>query len=180
MLLLREAEPQKVGVLEDRSRQDQDDPGRKAAQHQRFGRHTFMSSTSCCTACFSLDGVRTISIRTGLHLDAGIAFDTHLRFGALGFRYSSVCVPAKLCGNNVKLSSSGLKVRSVSGVEVEDFGTTSFREQLADQAYDISSEVAAVSGPTAPPCLGLRRRAELLRELVLIGNCVGDDRKKLK
>ena len=57
--------------------------------------------------------------------------------------------PPSFVGNNVNLSSSGLELRSASGAEVEHFGTTSVRKQLGNQAYDISFEVAAVSGRIA-------------------------------
>ena len=96
ILLLREAGPQEVGVPEARNRQDQGDFGTKATQHQREESHKFRSSASCCTAGFNVDSVRTRSRRTVLHLDAGAALNTHPRFGALGFRCSTLCVPAKL------------------------------------------------------------------------------------
>ena len=52
-------------------------------------------------------------------------------------------------GNNVNSSSSGLKLRSASGADVEHFGTTSVRDQLGNQAYDSNFEEAVVSGPIA-------------------------------
>ena len=45
--------------------------------------------------------------------------------------------------------SSGLKLRSASGAEVEHLGTTSVWKQLENQSYAISFELAAVSGPIA-------------------------------
>ena len=41
------------------------------------------------------------------------------------------------------------KLRSASGAEGEPFGTTRVRKRLGNQAYEISSVVAAVSGPIA-------------------------------
>ena len=58
-------------------------------------------------------------------------------------------MPAKRLGAQWDFSFSGLQLRSASGAEVKHFGTTSVRKQLANQAYDISFEVAAVSSPIA-------------------------------
>ena len=98
MLPLREARPQEVGVSEARSREGQVNLRGKAAPHQRVGSRGFGSSTSCCTASSSVDGVRTKSRTTCFHLDAGTTLCTHPRSDALGFRSSCLCVPAKLCG----------------------------------------------------------------------------------
>ena len=58
--------------------------------------------------------------------------------------------PPSFVGNNVNSSSSGLKLRSANGADVEHFGTTSVRDQLGNQAYDSNfEEVAVVSGPIA-------------------------------
>ena len=51
--------------------------------------------------------------------------------------------PPSFVVSSVNLSSSGLKLRSASGTEVEHFGTTSVRWQLGNQACGISFEVAA-------------------------------------
>ena len=49
----------------------------------------------------------------------------------------------ELRGDNVNLSSSGLKLRSASRAELEHFGTTSVLKQLGNPAFVISFEVAA-------------------------------------
>ena len=41
--------------------------------------------------------------------------------------------------NNVNLTSSGMKLPSASGAEVEHFGRTSVRKRLVNQSYDIKS-----------------------------------------
>ena len=55
--------------------------------------------------------------------------------------------PPRCVGNNVNLTSSGLKLRSASVTEVEHFGTTNVRKQEGNQLQDICFEVAASQWP---------------------------------
>ena len=82
--------------------------------------------------------------------------------GAAVFAFS-----ASFVVNTVNLSSSGLKLRSASGVEVEHFGTTSVRKQLGITRTTSVSRVAGVSGPITSLSLGLRTWAAHLGVLVL-------------
>ena len=57
--------------------------------------------------------------------------------------------PSSFVGNDENLTSSGPKRCSAGGAEGELFGATRVQRRFGNQAYEISSEVAAVSGPIA-------------------------------
>ena len=152
MLLLREARPREVGVLEARRRHDQVGP-HNINELGATGSGPPQATAQQASALTVSGRVERNRFTPGCWCRTS---HTHSRFDSLGFRCSSLCVPPCFVETTVNLSSSGLKLSSVGVAEVEHFGTTSVRKQLVNQASDIIIEVAAVSCPIASLSLGLR------------------------
>ena len=106
------------------------------------------------TADVSVDGVKTRSRRAGLHLHAGAANKRKARCSWSRVRLYSR--PAKLRGENVNLTSSGLKLRSAN-----TSARAAVRKQLGNHACGSGHR------PQSILSLGARMRAGPLRVPVL-------------